>query len=55
MLKQLKNWLKKPGNSNAKLAYLLGYKSGSTITNWLARKSIPEYRYAELKRIIRCK
>lgn len=53
MLKKLKAWLKKPGNSKSKLAYLLGYKSSSTITNWLSRKSIPEYMTPQLKEIFK--
>lgn len=53
MLTQLKRWLNKPNNSNTKLAYLLGYKSGSTISNWITRKSIPEYIKPLLKEILK--
>jgi hypothetical protein len=53
MLRELKRWLKRPGNSNAKLAYLMGYKSGSTIANWVSRKSIPNHVLPQLKRIIK--
>lgn len=53
MLFKLKQWLKKSGNSNAKLAYLLGYKSGSTISNWLTRKTIPEYIRPQLRTILK--
>lgn len=52
MIRQLKAWLKKPGNSEAKLAFLLNYKSTSTIRNWLSRKSIPDYIKPQLKQII---
>lgn len=53
MLKRLKKWLSRPGNSNAKLAYLLNRKSGSTISNWLTRKSIPEYIIPQLKEALK--
>lgn len=52
MINQLKKWLNKPENSTAKLAYLLGYKSGSTISNWIARDSIPGHKTKELTRIL---
>ena len=53
MLAQLKRWLKKPGNSNVKLAYLLGYKSATTISNWLARGSVPDYIKPQLKEVLK--
>jgi hypothetical protein len=51
MLKRLKSWLKKPENSYSKLASLLGYKSKSTIYNWLVRGYIPRKNYSKLKEV----
>ena len=53
MFKKLERWLKKKGNSKSKLAYLLGYKSSSTISNWITRGSIPEYIEPQLKNILK--
>lgn len=53
MFKQLKKWLNKSGNSNAKLAYLLNYKSGSTVSNWIIRKKIPDYIIPQLKEALK--
>jgi len=55
MLKELKAWLKRPGNTHAKLAYLLNYSSGATISNWISRKSIPVYVQPRLKKILKRK
>lgn len=52
MLRKLRHWLKQDGNSCAKLAYLLNYKSGTTISNWVTRKSIPDYVKPRLKEIL---
>ncbi len=51
MLKRLRAWLKKPGNSYQKLADLLGYKSKSTIYNWVVREQIPRKMYPQLKEV----
>jgi len=53
MIKQLKNWLKKPDNSAAKLATILGYQSQSTIYNWIKRKRIPLYVVSQLKKALK--
>ena len=37
----LKKWLKKDGNTKAKLAYLMGYESSLVIDKWLSRQEIP--------------
>lgn len=51
MLKELKHWLKQDGNSTIKLAYMLNYKTSTTINNWIARKRIPNYMEPILKEI----
>ena len=53
MIRRLKAWLKRPENSTAKLAYLLGYKSGSTISNWISRNKIPEFVKPRLKEVLK--
>lgn len=53
MIKELKSWLKKPGNSSAKIAYLLGYRTGTTVSNWIYRNSIPEYIKPQLKNLLK--
>jgi len=53
MIKKLTRWLAKNGNSKAKLAYLMGYKSSSTITNWLTRESIPGHAEKQLKTLLK--
>lgn len=45
-LSKLESWLKVPGNTKAKLAYLLGYKTSNAISVWISRQKIP--RQAEL-------
>ncbi len=55
MFKKLDKWLKKSGNSSSKLAYLLNYKSSSTIRNWVYRESIPSYVIPQLKKILKGK
>jgi len=40
-IKALERWLKIEGNSTAKIAYLLGYRSSSTITKWIKNQTIP--------------
>jgi hypothetical protein len=48
-LKELRRWLKQPGNSPAKLAARLGYRSSTTISKWLERGMIPERMLAPLR------
>lgn len=48
LIKALRQWLQRPGNSHAKLAAKLGYRSSTTISKWLDRGSIPEYMHAPL-------
>jgi hypothetical protein len=40
-ISDLKKWLKKPGNTKAKLAYLLQYETTQTIEKWILRGQIP--------------
>jgi hypothetical protein len=49
---QLKKWLRKPTHSMELLALKMGYRSKSTICNWLTRNSIPEHVQDKLKEII---
>ena len=51
MIRRLKAWLKKSGNSYGKLAKLMGHKSRSTSYNWLKRNKIPKHAVAQLKEI----
>lgn len=51
-LDALVKWLKKDGNSVSKLAVNLGYKTSNTISNWLRRKSIPEWQRSRLLDLI---
>ena len=53
MLKKLKKWLSKKDNSTTKLAYLMGYKSSSTVTNWITRGSIPSHAEQQLKTLLK--
>lgn len=54
-LRELENWLKQPGNSMAKLAAKLGYRSSTTITKWFRRGEIPSYMVASLRKILKKK
>jgi len=48
----LKRWLKENGNSEAKLASILGYSSSVSISNWISRKRIPRHRLIQVLEII---
>ncbi len=52
LVKQLKRWLKKPGNSYARVAVLLGYEDSASIRQWIRRNSIPRYQKERVKQII---
>lgn len=45
-IKALLDWLSTEGNTEAKLASQLGYRSSSTIGKWITRNDIP-YRQRE--------
>jgi len=53
VLKQLKIWVKKPGNSYARAAVALGYKDCAPIRQWIARKSIPSYQMERVQRMLK--
>lgn len=53
LLKLIKKWLAHPGNSKVELAFKLGYRSSSTINNWLARGRVPEHMQAHVERIVK--
>lgn len=40
-IKKLVEWLKKEGNSSAKMAMAMGYKSSNTIEKWISNNKIP--------------
>lgn len=40
---KLTAWLKQPGNTQAKLAYLLGYETSNVVTQWIKRERIPKH------------
>ena len=48
MLDRLHQWLAIPGNTTAKLAAILGYKTSQTIENWISRSGIPYNRQKQL-------
>ena len=50
---QVQRWLQKPGNSKAKLASLLGYKTTVTITAWELKRRVPANREAQVLSIIK--
>jgi hypothetical protein len=52
-LMAIKKWLKKEGNSEAKLAYALGYTSSTAITMWFKRNNIPNYMKERVKELIK--
>jgi hypothetical protein len=52
ILTALKSWLKKPGNSEAKLAVLVGYRDAAPIKAWIRRKRIPSYRIEQVTQIV---
>lgn len=51
MLKRLRKWLREPENTYAKLAKKMGFKSRSSIYNWLYRGRIPKEHYKKLKEV----
>lgn len=52
LLTDLKAWLKEKGNSEARLAVLLGYRDAAPIKQWLRRKRIPVYQQDRVEAII---
>lgn len=48
MKRELNRWLKKPGNSESKLAEILGFSSVSAIYNW-KKRGVPKYLQPMLK------
>jgi ABC-type uncharacterized transport system ATPase subunit len=53
LVKSLKKWLKKAGNSYAKVAVLLGYEDSASIRQWIRRNSIPNYQKERVRQIIK--
>ena len=54
-VRDLKDWLKQPGNSTAKLAAKLGYRSSTTIAKWLERGAVPSHMVGPLRKILKQK
>lgn len=52
LVKELEKWLKRKGNSYAKAAYLLGYKDGAPVRQWVARKKIPPYQAQNVHQLL---
>jgi len=44
----LKRWLSKPGNTQAGLAAALGYRSSTTVAQWIKRGRIPDYMHKDV-------
>jgi hypothetical protein len=42
-VKAVQRWLKKPGNTEAKLAGAMGYESSVSVKNWVKRGNVPTY------------
>lgn len=51
MIRRLKAWLKKSGNTHSKLSELLGFSSRSVASNWIRRGSIPSKYHKKLKEV----
>ena len=52
-LTAVKKWLKKEGNTEAKLAYALGYTSSVAIKMWFKRKNVPSYMRVRTMEVIK--
>lgn len=52
LLVELKKWLKREGNSEARLAVALGYKDSAPIRQWLRRQRIPSYQEERVRTIV---
>lgn len=48
----LRKWLAKPGNTPARLAAMLGYRSSETVVRWVQRKSVPSWHVDRVWRIL---
>jgi hypothetical protein len=53
LLKDLKSWLKREGNSEARLAVMLGYRDAAPIKQWLRRERIPSYQEVRVTQIVK--
>lgn len=53
LLESLKIWLTIADNTPAKLAYKMGYRNSSTISNWVKRGEVPFNARKRLEEIIR--
>ena len=51
-IKKLKKWLTIPGNSQTKIAAMLGYQSSMAIYKWLQRGQIPRNRLTQVMEIL---
>lgn len=52
LLADLKAWLKIPGNSEARLAVLIGYRDAAPIKQWIRRRRIPVFRIEQVTKIV---
>ena len=52
-IRELKRWLRIEGNTQAKLAAALGYKTSLTIQNWIYKNRIPSRQKAVVMEIIK--
>lgn len=53
LIKDIKVWLKKEGNSEALLASKLGYDSSMAIRMWLNRERVPKFQWQRVKEIVK--
>lgn len=52
LVQELKDWLKKPGNTCACIAVALGYRDSAPVSQWLRRGRVPSYQAVRVKQII---
>lgn len=52
-LRELKAWLKLPGNTFASVAVALGYRDSAPVRQWIRRSSIPDYQVERLKKLLK--
>jgi len=53
LLSDLKRWLKKDGNSEARLAAILGYRGSEAVRQWIRRGRIPTYQEMRVTQIVK--
>jgi hypothetical protein len=52
LVNQLAKLVQKDPRLAGRIAFVLGYRSTSTVMNWILRGNIPEYRIDEVQKIL---